>query len=70
MVRPPSRKREVAPGEGQMAINALRAVEMLADDGQTSELAVKELFKPLASVLSLPPAAFQRRWCCGAVSKP
>ena len=45
-------------GEGQMLLNSLQVVEVLADDSNFRQTAMEKLAEPLAHALSLPPADF------------
>eukprot|EP00884_Botryococcus_braunii_P008267 jgi/Botrbrau1/17441/Bobra.0054s0030.2 len=52
-------------GEGQMAINALQLIELLADDSNYRRDAMLKLAPNIADVLLLPMANFKSTWCAG-----
>ena len=52
-------------GEGQLAVNALWAAEVLAHDASLRLQVMSELAGPAAAALSLAPNAFKAAWCSG-----
>lgn len=69
MQRPVTRKWEVqSPGEGQLAVNALQVLEVLADDSNFRRMAMQSVAAPAAAMLCLPTENFESAWCAGAVS--
>ncbi|KAK9843504.1 hypothetical protein WJX81_006292 [Elliptochloris bilobata] len=66
MRRPPMRECRVrSPGEGQLAVNALQTLEVLADDSNFRALAMEVVAEPVAAVLALPHGRFVATWCAG-----
>lgn len=56
----------VASGEGQLAINVLRALELLSDDGNFREKLAAVVTLHLARLLALSdPSQFRSSWCGG-----
>lgn len=56
----------VASGEGQLAINVLRGLELLSDDGNFRETLAASLTPHLARLLALSdPNQFRSSWCGG-----
>jgi hypothetical protein len=67
MQRPPTGRWPVqSPGEGQLAVNALQVLEVLADDSNFRRMAMQSVAGPAASMLSLPQPEFEAAWCAGA----
>ena len=71
MRRPPSGEWAVqSAGEGQVAVNALQVLEVLADDSNFRGMAMQLAAAPAAAALTLPPAAFASAWCAGEACAP
>uniref|UniRef100_A0A1D2A955 Uncharacterized protein n=2 Tax=Auxenochlorella protothecoides TaxID=3075 RepID=A0A1D2A955_AUXPR len=66
LLRPPSVRRPAAPGEAQLAVNALRCAERLADDAEHRARLARAVHPALAQLLAQDPAAFADAWCAGA----
>ncbi|EIE21981.1 hypothetical protein COCSUDRAFT_66773 [Coccomyxa subellipsoidea C-169] len=66
MQRPLSRRWPVrSPGEGQLAVNVLQVLEVLADDSNFRRMAMRCVAGPAAAMLTMPPADFESAWCAG-----
>jgi hypothetical protein len=69
LLRPSTDRYPDTPGEPQMAINALRAAELMGDDSNMRGALTGLLAPLLAPVLASEPAVFESRWC-GGESRP
>lgn len=66
LLRPAIEKYPVAQGEGQMAINVLRAAEYLSDDSNFKKDLISGLAPTLVQLLSQPNHEnFRSAWCLG-----
>jgi hypothetical protein len=59
-----------SPGEGQLAVNALQVLEVLADDSNFRRMAMRAVAGPAAAMLTMPASDFESAWCAGARPYP
>jgi hypothetical protein len=59
-----------SPGEGQLAVNALQVLEVLADDSNFRRMAMQSIAPAAAAILSAPAPDFASSWCAGAALIP
>lgn len=59
-----------SPGEGQLAVNALQVLEVLADDSNFRRMAMRAVAGPAAAMLTMPASDFESAWCAGAWPYP
>ncbi|GAB4822103.1 hypothetical protein N2152v2_009149 [Parachlorella kessleri] len=65
LLRPSTSQHPPAPGEPQMAVNVLRAAELLSDDSNFKPGLIQLLAREVAQLLCMDPATFKSRWCAG-----
>ncbi|KDD75521.1 hypothetical protein H632_c639p0, partial [Helicosporidium sp. ATCC 50920] len=58
-----------APGEGQLALNCLRAAELLADDSNSREAMRRRALRALLGPLLQEPREFAGAWCGGEAAQ-
>ncbi len=51
-----------------MAVNVLRAAELLSDDSNFKPGLIQLLAREVAQLLCMDPATFKSRWCAGGTT--